>query len=418
MRVSIHTLGTRGDVQPYVALARRLVREGHSAVICTGESFRALVERDGVEFRRAASDLMAMLGTEEGRAVMQGGMKHPLRAMRYAREVVNPAFRESLDDFWDASQGADVILYHPKALAAPDMAQALGIPCVSVTPVPITYPVSEFPNMAIAPTTNFGAALNRLSYAPMAKADAASIKEINDWRASRGLPARKAGTYAYEIGGKPIPIVCPVSPALFEDVTSWIGRVYLPGFFYLDSAGEAPDPEIEAFLQAGDAPIAVSFSSMPLRDPRAFAEALDGALQKTVNRAVLLTGNAEIDVPPSARMLCVPAVPHALLFPRCKGIVHHGGVGTLAEALRSGVPQQIVPFAVDQPFWAHRMQKLGYAVMPMREKELSTGRLAQTFREMENPAYIESARRIRQRLLCEDGVGAAVRYIEGIVDKG
>ncbi len=415
MRVSIHTLGTRGDVQPYVALARRLVCEGHSAVICTGESFRSLVDQGGVEFRRASSDLMAMLGTEEGREVMRGGMKHPLRAMRYAREVVNPAFRRSLDDFWAASQGADVILYHPKALAAPDMAHALGIPCVSVPPVPITYPVSEFPNMAIAPTKNFGAALNRLSYAPMAKADAASIKEINAWRASRGLPARKAGAYAYEINGKPIPILCPVSPALLEDVTSWNGRVYLPGFFYLDSAGEALDPTIEAFLQAGDAPIAVSFGSMPLHGPRAFVEMLDGALRETGNRAVLLAGNAQIDMPSSARILCAPAAPHALLFPRSKGILHHGGVGTLAEALRSGVPQQIVPFAVDQPFWAHRMHRLGYAPPPIRESELGPERLARAFCEMQSAARVERARRIRGKLLCEDGTGAAVRCIEGIV---
>ena len=163
MRICIQTLGTRGDVQPYVALAVRLIKMGHSAVICTGGSFRQLVEDNGVDFYQVASDLMALLKTEEGRQVMNGGMRHPLQAMRYAKEVVNPAFRKCLDNFWAGAQGADVILYHPKALASPDMAKAMNIPCISVPPVPITYPVIEFPNMAIAPTANWGAALNRLS---------------------------------------------------------------------------------------------------------------------------------------------------------------------------------------------------------------------------------------------------------------
>ncbi len=412
MRICIQTLGTRGDVQPYVALAARFVKLGHSAVICTGESFRDLVARNDVEFHPASSDLMAMLNTEEGRAVMNGGVKHPLRAMRYAKEVVNPAFRKSLDDFWTASQGADVILYHPKALAAPDMAAALKIPCVSIPTVPITFPVSEFPNMAIAPTANWGATLNRLSYAMMDKADMSSLREINDFRQkSLGLPPRKAGVYARMIDGRPIPIICPVSPALFEDVTSWQDRVFLPGFFYLDVEKQALDPRIEDFLMAGEKPIAVSFSSMPLAKPDAFVSMLDLALARTGNRAILLSGNMDIRTPISERILAVPSAPHALLFPRAKGIVHHGGIGTVAEALRSGVPQQIVPFSVDQPFWANRLHRLGYALPPLKEGALSAERLASAFREMEQPERIEKAMEIRRKILQEDGCGATAKQI-------
>ena len=419
VRICIQTLGTRGDVQPYVALAVRLIKMGHSAVICTGESFRKLVEDNGVAFHRVTSDLMALLNTEEGRQVLVSGVRHPFRAMRYAREVVNPAFRKSLDDFWAGAQGAEVILYHPKALAAPDMAKALKIPCISVPPVPITYPVSEFPNMAIAPTANWGAALNRLSYSMMGKADLSSLKEINDFRRKTlGLPARKAGVYAYEIDGRLIPIICPVSPALFEDVKSWNGRVYLPGFMYLDVKDQALNPEVEAFLSNGDRPIVVSFGSMPLHRPQAFLSTLSEAFKMTGNRAVLLTGEMDVSVDGDDSILAAKSAPHGLLFPRAKGIVHHGGIGTAAEALRSGAPQLILPFSGDQPFWAHRLHRLGYALPPLREKFLSAAKLADAFREMERPEHIRNAAQIRGRLSQEDGCGSAAAYIEQIVKGG
>ena len=375
-----------------------------------------MVEDNGVVFHQVASDLMALLNTEEGRRVMNGGMRHPLRAMRYAKEVVNPAFRKSLDDFWAGAQGADVILYHPKALAAPDMGKALNIPCISVPPVPITYPVSEFPNMAIAPTANWGAALNRLSYAMLGKADLSSLKEINDFRyKTLGLPARKAGIYAYEIDGRPIPIICPVSPTLFEDVKSWNGHVFLPGFFYLDMEHRALDPQVEAFLADGDRPIVISFSSMPLHRPQVFLSMLSAALKMTGNRAVLLTGGMDLHVSGADKMLAVKAVPHGLLFPRAKGIVHHGGIGTVAEALRSGAPQLIIPFSVDQPFWANRLHNQGYALRPVREKSLTAQELANAFKEMERLENIRNAVLIREKLLQEDGCGAAAAYIEQLV---
>ena len=206
----------------------------------------------------------------------------------------------------------------------------------------------------------------------MGKADLSSLKEINDFRSKTlGLPARKAGIYAYEIDGRPIPIICPVSPVLFEDVKSWNGHVYLPGFFYLDLEHQELDPEIAAFLANGDKPIVVSFSSMLLHQPQEFLSMFSEALKMTGNRAVLLTGEMDFPVGGDESILAVKSAPHGLLFPRAKGIIHHGGIGTVAEALRSGAPQLILPFSVDQPFWAHRLHGLGYALRPLRERALS-----------------------------------------------
>lgn len=151
MKAVFLTLGTRGDVQPYAALARGLINKGHQVVICTGETFRGFIEENGIAFYPATADLMAILESEEGQAVFAGGGFNFFKMLKYSKEVVSPAYRKTMDDFFIASEGADVIIYHPKALGAVDIAAYHNIPCVSMPPVPITYPVTEFPNLAMFP---------------------------------------------------------------------------------------------------------------------------------------------------------------------------------------------------------------------------------------------------------------------------
>ncbi len=206
MRIAIFTLGSRGDVQPYVALANQAVKNGHSAVICTGKFFEKFITQNGVEFVPAESDLMAMLQTKEGQDVFNNAAKHIFKTMKYMKEVLKPAYRKTLDQFWQAAQSADVIIYHPKAFGAADMALALDIPCISMPPVPITFPISEFPNLAISPTKNFGKIINKYTYQIMAKSERVNIKELNDFRArTLNLPKRKSGFYTFQMNGKDIP---------------------------------------------------------------------------------------------------------------------------------------------------------------------------------------------------------------------
>ncbi len=409
------TLGTRGDVQPYVALSQELIKNGHSAVICTGESFKGFIEEHGVCFRKAESDLMALLMTKEGKEIMEGGLKNFRAAIKYSKEVINPLFRKSLDDFWESAQGADIIIYHPKVLAAVDMAHALGIICISMPLVPITYPITEFPNIAVSSTWNFGKIFNKLTYKIIEMADISNIKEINDFREKTlGLGKRKSGVFAYKNGDTYIPIIYPVSPALFKDVKSWNDRVFLPGFFYLDTKEEMLDEEVEKFIEKGKKPIVVSFSSMPLKQPEIFKKKLIEALYKTDNRAVILVGTSGMDFKNDDNVLSIKKAPHNLLFKKAMGIIHHGGVGTMAEALRSGVPQIIIPFSVDQPFWANRLYKLGYALKPLYEKTLATSDLISAFKEMQSEKYVKSAKEIKDIVLKENGVKEAVAYIEHI----
>lgn len=228
---------------------------------------------------------MAMLETEEGQMIFNHAMKHPLKTKEYIKHTVNPAFRKTLNQFWESAQGADVIIYHPKAFGALDMANALGIPCVSMPPVPITYPIEEFPNLALSPTRNLGKYLNKLTYSLMVKAESASIHEVNGFREQMlGLPKRKSGAYAFQIEGKDITIIYPISPSLFNDVTRWEGKVLLPGFFFLEREGEKLDNQLANFLNEGSPPIVISFSSMPLKNPERFKKVVVEVFNQTNNK--------------------------------------------------------------------------------------------------------------------------------------
>jgi len=415
MRITFLTLGSRGDVQPYVALAKELIKSGHEAIVCTGHTFEKFIEENGVGFHKASADLMAILESKEGKEVFNGGSYNIFKMLKFAKEVITPVYRSSMDDFLDASKGSDIIIYHPKALGAVDIAEYLNIPCICMPPVPIMYPIEEFPNFIISANKNFGPFLNKLTYKVTSLGESSYMKQINDFRAkSLNLPKRKMGELIFKVKGKDIPIIYPISSFLFKEVQSWKERVFLSGFFFLDIGEAKIDKELESFLENGKDPIVVSFSSMPLKNPTVFKEKLVKALKETNNRAIVLTGTSGMTFENEKNILGVEKAPHRLIFKKAKGIIHHGGVGTMSEALLSGVPQLIMPFTTDQPFWAHRLHAKGYSITPLREKNLVTSDLVKALKEMENEKYIKNAKDIKNIIESENGLSNAVKYIEKI----
>lgn len=415
MKIAIFTLGSRGDVQPYVALGVEALKYNHEVVICTCESFKSFIEDNNIEFAKADLDLMALLQTKEGQDIFNNGKKHILKSLKYAKEKVNPSYRKTMDQFYKCAKDADIIIYHPKSFAAQDISLKLNIPCICMSPVPFIYPIEEFPNLVVSSQGNLGKKINKLTYIPFKYADASNIKEINDFRENvLNLPKRKSGIYAYDINKRPIPIVYPVSKYLFEDIKTWKNKVYLPGFVFLESNEEKLDEKIEEFISKGSKPIVISFSSMPLKNPDKFKDILLKALDKSSNKAIILTGISGMSFKDEENILAVPYAPHNLLFPLSKGIMHHGGVGTMASALKSGKPQLIMPFSVDQPFWANRLYVLGYTSKPLNENTLTVNSLVESFIELDNPKYISSSINIKKKLDSENGNENLIKYIESV----
>ena len=407
-------LGSRGDVQPYVAIGRTACESGHNVTICTGKMFKNFVEQNGLEFQECSLDLMAILQTQEGKQVFEEGLKHPIKAIQYAKRVINPLYRKAMTEFYEACHEKDVIIYHPKAFGAVDIAEKLGILCISMPPIPIIYPVSEFPNLAIT-TRNLGGFLNKLTYklANLA-AESNNIKDINEFREKELiLKKRKSGEYMISRDGYPIPIIYPISPSLFFDMKEFKEKVCLSGFPMLDDKNPL-DKETEEFLKNGQKPIIVTFSSMPLNNPQSFLKKIIASILASGNRGIIITGNSGITMYSSNNILIKDYLPHDAVFERSKGILHHGGVGTMAAALRSGVPQVIMPFNVDQPFWAKRLFDLGYSLRPLKESD-SKDEFVSRFIEMNNKEVILQAEKIAAILKQEKANIEAVSYIERLL---
>lgn len=411
MNIIFLCLGSRGDVQPYVAIGRTASKLGHNVTICTGKMFKNFVEQSGLEFQECSLDFMAILQTQEGKQVFEEGLKHPIRAMRYAKRVINPLYRKAMTEFYEACHEKDVIIYHPKAFGAVDIAEKLGILCISMPPVPIIYPVAAFPNLAIT-TKNLGGCLNKFTYKlTNLGAESNNIKDINDFREKElKLNKRKSGEYMIHRNDDPIPIIYPISPSLFMDVKEFEEEVYLSGFPVLED-GSSLDEETEEFLKNGQKPIIVTFSSMPLNNPQSFMMKIIAALSISGNRGIIITGNSGITMSSSDKILIKDFLPHDEIFRRSKGILHHGGVGTMAAALRSGIPQVIMPFNVDQPFWAKRLYDLGYALRPLKESDTEDEFISR-FTKMNHKEVILRAEKIAVVIKQENANINAVSHME------
>ncbi len=401
-------LGSRGDVQPYVAIGKTAREFGHNVTICTGETFKNFVENNGLDFQECSLDLMAILQTQEGKQVFEDGLKHPIKAMQYAKRVINPLYKKTMTEFYEACQKKDVIVYHPKAFGAVDIAEKLGILCISMPPIPIIYPVSTFPHLAIT-TRNLGSFLNKLTY-KLANlgAESNNIKDINAFRENElKLKKRKSGAYMIT---NQVPIIYPISPSLFYDTKEFEEKVYLSGFPMLED--NLPlDKETEEFLKNGEKPIIVTFSSMPLNNPQSFMKKIVASISRSGNRGIIITGNSGISMLSSNNILIKDFLPHDGVFGRSKGILHHGGVGTMAAALRNGVPQVIMPFQVDQPFWAKRLYHLGYSLKPLKESDAEEDFISR-FVEMNKEDVILKAQNIAAIMKQEKGNIKAVNHME------
>lgn len=405
MRIAIQTLGTRGDVQPYIALALGLMARGHQVQIGAPVQFETMVSERGVAFAPLPGEFLELMDTPEGKsAIARGqGFSAGFKLLRYVR----PLMRRLLDTEWDAVKGfdPDLIIHHPKSIAAPHIGEALGRPTLLASPLPGFTPTAAFPSPML-PFASLGP-LNRASHALAIRgADVLFGRIIADWRrGSLNLalrPARQISSAIYAYSPRVVPV-----PA------DWDDDVLVSGYWFLDDETWRPSARLEAFLNAGAPPIYIGFGSMPGIDPARLAALVIQALAKTGKRGLLATGGGALELANAPGDVHVIAgAPHDQLLPRVSATLHHGGAGTTAASLRAGKPTAICPFFGDQPFWGRRVAQLGVGPPPLDRKTLSVESLVAAFTEMDDPHMRQRAAALGAAIRNEDGVAEAVRFIE------
>jgi sterol 3beta-glucosyltransferase len=407
MRIAIQTLGTRGDVQPYLALALGLMGKGHTVQLVAPVQFEDLARVHGVPFASLPGEFLALLDTPEGKAAVAGGkgFSAGFKLLKHVR----PLMRRLLDEEWNAVRSFEpgVIVYHPKSIASPHLAEKLGKPCILASPLPGFTPTSAFPS-PLLPFRSLGP-FNRASHVLSTKGASLLFgKLIMEWRTETlGLPRRRTSSVT------PSGTIYAYSRQVFPVPPDWGDDVLVSGYWFLDSEDWAPPDSLDAFLRAGDPPIYVGFGSMPGIDPQHLASVMIDALALCGKRGLLATGGGALKAERlPAHIHLIEQAPHDALFPFVAATIHHGGAGTTAASLRAGKPMAICPFFGDQPFWARRMSKLGVAPQPLDRRKITADAVATAIRTMGEAPMRARANALGERVRQEDGVSLAVRFIE------
>lgn len=406
MDITAVTIGSRGDVEPFLALGQALRRRGHRLRIAAFPRFQAEVEKRGFSFSAIHGDedrMMKLLIGEgvSGRAYLDG-----------LAALLNQNKRAILGGVLGACKGADLILYTFLGSLAYHAAESLKIPCMRVNFWPADRTGSNpMPGMPALP---LGGWYNRLTY------DLSGIgfsiftsRELNGWRAELGLP-KWAGRSYRTLFGRPVEALYAYGEALAPKPKEWGAHLHLTGFWPLEERAAAPmEKGLLRFLESGDPPVYIGFGSMV---GGSFAELQDivlESLKKTGQRAILSSGWRKFDTarfPPN--VYGVDAVPHGWLFPRMKAVVHHGGAGTTAAGLRAGKPTLVVYFGGDQRFWGNRVYRAGAGPRPIARKGLTVKRLTRSLELLEDTRLQQNAAQIARRISQENGCENACDIME------
>jgi sterol 3beta-glucosyltransferase len=421
MRIAIIAPGSRGDVQPYVALGKGLKNAGHGVRFVTHQNFEALVNSHGLEFWPIAGSVQDIVQNRDMRERLERGNFCSILS-QMAREAQQGAVRLA-EGGLAACRGMDLVLAGMGGVyIGLSLAEKLDLLLLQAYLVPFT-PTRAFPSVLVANFPSFlGGCLFRLSHhltrqimwQGFRSADKLARQSVLD------LPAPGFwGPYSSD-RTHGLPILYGISPSVIRQPADWGDDIHVTGYWFLDSADDwTPPPVLMDFLDAGSPPVCIGFGSMSTRKPEETAELIIKALGRIRQRAILLSGWGGLrrsDLPETVFM--IDSIPHSWLFPRVAAIVHHGGAGTTAAGLRAGVPAVIVPFFGDQPFWGQRIAELGVGPRPVLRKKLTVERLAEAIQmAVTDDGMRQRAADLGSRIRAEDGVGRAVEIIQHSLDQ-
>jgi UDP:flavonoid glycosyltransferase YjiC (YdhE family) len=417
------TFGSLGDIHPYVAIASELKERGYSPIIGTSGFYRDMVEKAGIGFRPVRPDV-----NPEDYSLIERVM-HPQNGPEILiRKVLLPQLRESYQDLLEAIDGVDILITHPITFAGPIVAEKTNIPWVSTVLAPLSifsaYDLPVVPRFPFLKNLDrFGPGMGELVIR-FAKFVTRNWSEpIHRLRAEIGLPPGEDPIFEGQFS--PELVLGLFSPLLMKRGTDWPQNTRTTGFLFYDKEADQPvdksgadsdiSGKLERFLQSGPPPVVFTLgSSAVLAASDFYRESVEAARTLGI-RAVLLVGRDPRNIPTEPlpdHIAVFEYLPYSQIFPEAAAIVHQGGIGTTAQALRSGKPMLVVPFAFDQPDNAYRVSRLGVARTICRHR-YSAHRAATELRALlSNTTYSSRAEQVGKIIRAEKGVAAACDAIE------
>ena len=454
MNVVIHVVGSRGDVQPFVALGKVLKdMYGHRVRLATHPNFREFVTENGLEFFSIGGDpaqLMAFMvknpGLMPGFETLRSGdvgkrrkevgayLKGCWRSCFESGDGLGPEATDETIENWTGHHHegpdptskpfvADCIIANPPSFAHIHCAEKLGLPLHIMFTMPYS-PTQAFPHpLANIQSSNADPNLtNYMSYALIDMLTWQGLGDvINNFRQkSLGLEPISLMWAPGMLQRLKIPHTYCWSPALIPKPKDWGQKISISGFFFLNLASNyTPAPDLQAFLDTGPPPVYIGFGSIVLDDPNAMTQLIFEAVRTTGQRVLLSKGwggmgAEELGIPDGVFML--GNVPHDWLFQHVSCVVHHGGAGTTAAGITAGKPTVVVPFFGDQPFWGAMVARAGAGPNPIPHKELTGDKLAEAINFCLKPESQERAQELAAKIAKECGSDIGAQSFHQMLD--
>lgn len=405
MKLTLLTIGSRGDVQPFLALGRALADAGHEPRIATHPHFGPLVGRAELEFAPIAEGaISAGPQSAESERWIRSRSRYLPTWVGYLQDARSVASERLSDALAACADGDAIIASDLATIVGWQMAEHFGRPLIRVN---LNLPAGGRSMRGPVPR------------AVRAAAWRAARVWLNGVRGTVGLPALPAADPIRALDRGRAPVLRAYSPVVGSVPSAGRDWIHLTGYWYSDVRLDPdPSPELAAFISSGPPPVCLDFGSMLDADPSATTRLVVTALQRAGRRGVLIRGRyraSDVELPET--ILGIEAAPHDWLLKRCSAVVHHAGAGTTAAVLAAGAPSVTVPHTADQRRWARRINALAVATAPIPRRDLSVDRLhAALTAATENPELSTNAALLGATVRGEDGVGEALRVIDHHLD--
>lgn len=415
MNIGIFTYGTRGDVQPYIALALGLMEKGHRVTIAAPEDFEAFVEGFGIPFHPLYGNAEEAMNSPEGQSVLQ--TENTIKLMKYFYKVLRGVKVPLRKSYLEGFNKVDFIIANTATLPITSAIAEKQNKRIALTYfMPPVVATAEFP-LADFDLFNFPW-YNKLTYKLAYSFYWKFVKEeTNEFRKELGLPVLKESLVSYLDRQKLLDLFC-LSPALIPQPKDWDENHKITGFLTIpkryrgDHLFDEISPALSNWLAAGEKPIYMGFGSNGVGNTEKFVSILKDILTKTNERILFCTGWALFeDLPIHDNLFVTKYVNHEAILPRCKAGIFHGGAGTLAAMLRNNLPVIIISFYTDQPTWGKIIERMNLGVhIPV--KKLTSARLLSALTNVQTSEVKKNVIKIGQQIRNENGLENAVREIE------
>lgn len=412
-KIVIATMGSRGDVEPYIALGIALKKRGFDVIISAPQVYGQLVEKHGLGYRelKAVNPQEMMKIPEVETQFDKGNMVGALfLLLKKAKGVI----KKYLQEMYENMEGADLIITTMIPYGASDAAEKRNVPMIHTLLNP-AVPTKEIPCVIVPHIPSwmysFSHKVLEWSFYICFKHTLNTLR-MKEWN----LPKlKKSPLKQYRKNGN-ITLLA-YSENILRKPSDWSRNEVITGFWQIDNVDEGIlDKKLEKFLEKK--PYYIGFGSMPIKNVQQTVSMIDKALELLQEHAVLyLSYNDREYLGHSDRIYIVSEVPHSILFPRVKATVIHGGIGTCRASMMAGKPTFVIPFMGDQEFWGLQLHKIGLGPKPIKLKRLDAKLFAKKLLELQSDTYRKNAEMIKEKLSTEQGAEKAAQIIAELCNK-